>query len=125
MAIEYIESDLFKKDFKKLSKRFSTLEEDFNTAKKSAIELLHIVGIDNYSIIRLTEYYNGSLCIYKLRKFACKSLKGRGVQSGVRIIYAFYEEKKSIEFIEIYFKADQENENRERIIAWVKKNGFI
>lgn len=104
MAIEYIESDLFKKDFKKLSKRFSTLEEDFNTAKKSAIELLHIVGIDNYSIIRLTEYYNGSLCIYKLRKFACKSLKGRGVQSGVRIIYAFMKKKNPLSLLRFILK---------------------
>jgi len=35
--------------------------------------------------------------------FSCKSLKGKGVRSGIRIIYAYYEEEDIIEFIEIYY----------------------
>ncbi|MEW6667290.1 MAG: hypothetical protein AB1512_18965 [Thermodesulfobacteriota bacterium] len=53
--------------------------------------------------------------IYKAKKFACRSLKGRGVQSGIRIIYAYDGEEDRIEFVEIYFKGDKENEDRERI----------
>jgi len=30
-------------------------------------------------------------------KFACRSLKGKGVQSGIRVIYAYFEEKDKIE----------------------------
>ena len=36
--------------------------------------------------------------------------------SGIRIIYAYYEKEDKIEFIEIYYKGDKENENRERIL---------
>lgn len=54
--------------------------------------------------------------IYKAKKFACRSLKGRGVQSGIRVIYAYFEEQDRIELIEIYYKGDKENEDRERIL---------
>ena len=54
--------------------------------------------------------------IYKAKKFACRSLKGKGVQSGIRVIYAHFEEKDKIELIEIYHKGDKENEDRDRIL---------
>jgi hypothetical protein len=59
--------------------------------------------------------------IYKAKKFACRSLKGKGVQSGIRVIYAYFEEKDKIELIEIYYKGDKENEDRERILRYYKK----
>ena len=122
MEIKYLESELFKKDFKKLLKRFRTLEEDLNTAKKAAIELFHLANIDNQSIVQISGFNHPEIKIYKLRKFACKALKGRGAQSGIRIIYAFNESKSTVEFIEIYFKADQENEDKKRIEEWVRLN---
>jgi hypothetical protein len=42
-------------------------------------------------------------------------LKGSGSQSGIRVIYAYFEEEDCIELIEIYYKGDKENEGRERI----------
>jgi hypothetical protein len=48
--IEYVETALFKKDIKKLLKRFRTLEEDLIVAKRDAIELFHVKNIDNRSI---------------------------------------------------------------------------
>ncbi len=42
-------------------------------------------------------------------------MKGRGVKSGIRVIYAFNETQQTIEFIEIYFKADQDLESKDRI----------
>jgi hypothetical protein len=50
-----------------------------------------------------------------VKKFACKSLKGKGVQSGIRIIYSYFEKDDRIEFVEIYYKGDKENDDRERI----------
>jgi hypothetical protein len=32
------------------------------------------------------------------------------------VIYAYFEEKDRIELVEIYYKGDKENEDRERII---------
>ncbi len=113
--INYVETDLFQKDFKKLSKKFRTLNDDFIVAKRTAIELLHVQNIDNQSIVTITGYESDAVKIYKLRKFACKALKGKGVMSGVRLIYGYDARINTITFIEIYYKADQENEDRHRI----------
>ena len=56
--------------------------------------------------------------IFKVRKFRCKSLKGSGSNSGIRIIYALLEEEHKIEFIEIYFKRNQANHNKGRILKY-------
>lgn len=54
--------------------------------------------------------------IFKAKKFACRSLKGKGAASGIRIIYAYFEDEDCIEFIEIFYKGDKENEDRDRIL---------
>ena len=36
------------------------------------------------------------------------------------MVYAYIEEKDKIELIEIYYKGDKENENRERILRYYK-----
>ena len=105
----------FEKDFKKLLKKFSSLEDDLKVAKKDAIELYHIHNINNQSVFPIPHFCSEELLICKLKKFSCKSLKGRGCKSGIRIIYAYYANSKIVEFIEIYFKGSKENENSGRI----------
>jgi hypothetical protein len=101
---------------KKLLKRFRTLEEDLLVFIKTGLAMYHRTPKEDYGgIVQITDLQIESPRIYKVRKFACKSLKGRGVQSGIRITYAHYEEEDKIEFIEIYFKGDKDNEDRERI----------
>ncbi|MEJ7679201.1 MAG: hypothetical protein WKG06_15370 [Segetibacter sp.] len=55
-------------------------------------------------------------CVIKVKKIACKALKGRGVNSGLRLIYAHFEEEQKITFIELYHKNDKENEDKQRIL---------
>ena len=55
-------------------------------------------------------------CVIKVKKIACKALKGRGVNSGLRLIYAHFEAEQKIIFIELYHKNDKENEDRRRIL---------
>jgi len=59
--------------------------------------------------------------ICKIKKFACRTLKGHGSRSGIRVIYAFHTEILKIEFIEIYFKGNKESEDKERIKKYLKK----
>lgn len=93
------------------------------TAKRNAIELYHLMKIDNQSVFPIPDYCTKEIQICKIKKFACKSLKGRGGQSGIRIIYAYhFSISPAVEFIEIYFKSDQRNENRERIKEYLKIN---
>jgi len=110
----------FEKDFRKLKKRFKTLDDDIETFINNQLKLAHKLDIDNKGVIRLINDRNKNCDIYKARKFTCKSLKGHGVMSGIRIIYAYYKETDVIEFIEIYFKGDKENENSERIKRYCK-----
>lgn len=111
----------FGRDFKKLSKRFRSLEEDFKTFVDTQLNLFHKQGIDNKGVLPISGLGIPNPKIYKAKKFACRSLKGRGVDSGIRVIYAYWEEKDKLEFIEIYFKGDKENEDRDRILGHYKR----
>ena len=120
MKIEYNTIDPFQKDFKKLLKKYRTLKEDLETAKRDAIELYHIKHIDNQSVVLVEGFCTEKIQICKIKKFACKALKGRGSRSGIRIIYAFYCHCCKVDFIEMYFKGRKENENRGRIKKYLK-----
>jgi len=43
------------------------------------------------------------------------------VDSGIRVIYAYWEDKDRIEFVEIYFKGDKKNEDRDRLLRNYKR----
>jgi mRNA-degrading endonuclease RelE of RelBE toxin-antitoxin system len=107
----------FERDLKKLCKRFRTLEEDLATLMTAQIALYHKKGIDNKGVFRVPGLPFTTPEIYKVKKFACRALKGRGANSGLRLIYGYFREEDRIDLIEIYFKGDQENEDRERILA--------
>jgi mRNA-degrading endonuclease RelE of RelBE toxin-antitoxin system len=113
--INYRNTEEFERDWKRLLKKFSSINEDIKTAKTFAIELFHLQNINRQAIFLIPNFCSDEIKIYKLKKFACKSLKGRGVKSGIRIIYAFYVKNKTIEFIEIYFKGEKEMEDKEKI----------
>lgn len=105
----------FQKDFKRLSKKFISLNEDLVEFKKVLNEAPLGIG-KHFNIITKT----GSVYIVKAR-FFCKSLK----KKNLRVIYAYNEnhqmvEMVSIDFIEIYFKGEKENEDRERIKTYLK-----
>ena len=108
----------FEKDFKKLVKKFRTLEADFDTFVTNQLKLTHKMNIDNKGVVRISDLGIEHPKIYKARKFACKALKGKGAASGIRVIYAYYEQEDVIEFIEIYYKGDKETEDRGRIINY-------
>lgn len=113
--ITYKKTSGFDNDLKRLLKKFRTLEDDIEVVKKSAIELFHLKNIDNNSVEPIPNFCSDDLKICKIKKFACKALKGRGVQSGIRIIYAYHVLTNEVDFIEIYFKGESENEDKERI----------
>ena len=111
----------FEKDLKKLAKRFPSLKDDLKIFMKVAMNAFHKQNIDSRAIFHISDLGIHSPKIYKAKKFACKSLKGKGAQSGIRVIYAYDESEDRVEFIEIYYKGDKENENRERILKYYGK----
>jgi len=106
----------FESDLKKLLKRFRTLEGDLEVFVKTELCLYHKLGKDNKGIFPISGLGLQAPKVFKAKKFACRALKGRGVKSGIRVIYAYFEEQDRVELIEIYFKGDKANEDRERIL---------
>lgn len=105
----------FERDLKRLLKKFPSLNDDIEIAKSFTIELFHLQGANKQAIFPIPNFCSEELKVCKLKKFACKALKGRGAQSGIRIIYAYYALNNTVDFIEMYFKGESENEDKERI----------
>ena len=110
--MEFGEIEEFKKDLKKLSKRFITLPDDLEIVKK----VLTVNADERPPFSCRIEGLGIRTCIIKIKKIASRSLKGRGADSGLRIVYAHFKEEERITFIELYFKGDKENEDRARIL---------
>jgi hypothetical protein len=113
----------FARDLKGLGKRFRTLEEDLTTLVRVQIVPFHKMGVDNKGVFQVTGLPFLEPKIYKVKKFACRAIKGRGANSGLRLIYAHFEEADKIVLVELYFKGDKENENRDRILGIFASKG--
>lgn len=106
----------FDREFKKLLKKFRTLNQDLGLLKKRILTKYPqgyppvIFHIDNLRI--QTE-------VFKVKHFRCRTLKHKGSRSGIRIIYAYFPKKQRIEFVEIYYKEKGDREcNRKRILKY-------
>lgn len=111
----------FKRDIKKLLKKYKTLNDDLENFIKTQLVLYHKLNIDNKGIFRITDLGIEYPKVYKARKFACRSMKGKGVKTGIRVIYAYFENEDKIALIEIYYKGNKANEDRERIAGFCKE----
>lgn len=103
----------FRKDLKKLLKKYRSLNEDLVVLMK---DLNDEPGQSPPFSFRI-DGLGIETCVIKVKKIACKSLKGRGVNSGLRLIYAYFEIEQRIVFVELYHKNDKGIEDRERILG--------
>jgi mRNA-degrading endonuclease YafQ of YafQ-DinJ toxin-antitoxin module len=102
----------FDKDLKHLLKKYRTLNDDMEVVKA----ILRIKPDERPPFSFLIDNLGLKTCVIKVKKIACKALKGRGVNSGLRLVYAYFKEEHKIIFIELYHKNDKENEDRQRIL---------
>ena len=107
----------FDKEFKKLSKKCPSLENDFKRLKNVLLLDLkrghHRLTQERYKQIPGL----GSKVkfpVFKIRKFRCKSIK-QGNQSSFRFIFILSRKHKLIYFTECYYKSQNEIENKKRI----------
>ena len=105
----------FERDLKRLLKRFKTLEDDLQTLISAGLYPYHKLDIDNGGIFRLSGLGFEEPPVFKVKKFACRSLKGTGSMSGMRLVYSYYMKTGIVVLVEIYYKGDKENEDRNRI----------
>ena len=108
----FVELTEFDKDLKNLLKKYRTLNDDLDIVK----QVLTIVPEARPPFSFCIDNLGLETCVIKVKKIACKALKGRGVNSGLRLIYAYYEKEGKIIFVELYHKNDKENEDKQRIL---------
>ncbi|MFP4557842.1 MAG: hypothetical protein ACLFNU_13315, partial [Bacteroidales bacterium] len=104
------ELEEFKKDLKGLLKKYRTLNDDIKVVK----QVLEIMPDERPPFNFRINNLGIETCIIKVKKIACKALKGRGVNSGLRLVYAHFPASKKIVLIELYHKNDKEKEDRKR-----------
>jgi hypothetical protein len=106
----FVELTEFKKDLNYLLKKHRTLNDDLEVVKR----VLEITTDERPPFSFRIDNLGIETCIIKVKKIACKALKGRGVNSGLRLIYAYFLDEQKITFIELYHKNDKENEDKIR-----------
>ena len=100
----------FEKELARLAKKYRSLPDDI-AEFKGVIAVRPLGAGKHFNVINRTEV----IVIVKARLF-CRYLKG----AQLRIIYAYHADTLKFDFIELYFKGEKENENRERIREYIK-----
>ena len=105
MTMNFDELPEFQKELKRLAKKYISLPDDLREFR-NVVSAVPLGNSKHFNVITKTEV----LHIVKARLF-CRYLKG----SSMRVIYAYFEQTLHIEFIELYYKGDKENEDQSRI----------
>ncbi len=102
----------WEKDLKRLLKKYRSLIDDIEIVK----QVLEIKPDERPPFSYRIDNRGIENCVIKVKKIGSKSLKGRGVNSGLRLVYAYFPEEIRIIFIELYHKNDKQKEDRQRIL---------
>ena len=112
MTMTFDELPEFKKERKRLARKYRSLSEDL----REFLNVVSVVPLGNqkhFAVIARDE----NLHIVKARLF-CRYLKGLSLL----VIYSYFGQEQRIEFIEIYYKEDKENEDRHRVKAYLTRH---
>ena len=110
MTMNFNQTENFAGNFKKLSKKYKSLPEDLIEFQKVITKYPLGTG-KHFATLRVHE----KISLVKARLF-CRYLRG----SSLRLIYAWHEKKQLIEYIEIYFKGDQEIHDEKLIKSYLE-----
>lgn len=105
--MKFLESEEFKKEFKKLVKKYRSLPSDLEVVKKIIQTTPTGNGTKHWNVLK---HDQTDRHILKMR-MTCRSIKG----SQFRLIYLYDGQSIEILFIEIYFKGNKEREDKQRI----------
>src|SRR3989338_11423112 len=109
--MEYAELPEFSHELKRLSKKYLSLSDDVNELKRTIAKLSIRNGGKHWNCLHRDE----QVCIYKIR-LACRYLRA----TTMRIVYAHYTNPARIVLIELYYKGEKANEDKERIKNYLK-----
>lgn len=100
----------FEKEKKKLAKKYRSIPDDLKDFEEILLNVPTGIG-KNFTIIHSED----NLQVVKAR-LACRSLRDRSL----RVIYAYHEKQITFMYIELYFKGNKENEDRERVQQYIE-----
>jgi len=101
--MEFSETNEYTKAFKRLYKKYKTLDTDIANIKEIICCYPKGAGARHWNLLSSIE----SCHVYKTR-LMCRAVKG----SGFRLVYLYDEDADTFVLIEIYYKGDQENETK-------------
>lgn len=107
--MEFRQLQKFAKELKRFSKKYRSLRDDLAKLQDVLEVLPQGSGSKHWNRLHASD--DGQIIVFKVR-LSCASLKG---QSLFRVIYAYNiknEEIVLIDFIELYYKGEKENEDR-------------
>lgn len=108
----------FTKQLKRLKKKYRSLDADLERLEK--VLRVKPQGDRGRHWNRLHASSDGKVTILKVR-LSCAAMRG---ETRFRVVYAHNESSQEvvfIDFIELYFKGNQENENRDLIIEYIRE----
>lgn len=112
MMMNFDELPEFQKGRKRLGRKYRSLSDDLQEFQ-NVVSVVPLGNRKHFAVIAQNEMVR----VVKARLF-CRYLKG----SSLRVIYSYFEQERRIEFIEIYYKGKQENEDRERVRAYLTRH---
>ncbi len=120
--LEVEQHSRFKRDLKKLSKKYNSLPDDL----KMFLDVLLFAHGDPdtelkaMGIFPLSGKSIDSEDCFIAKKFACKSLKGSGARSGIRVVYRIDPSCVHLLYIEIFHKKEKPLPDLDRIRSILK-----
>lgn len=112
MTMTFDELPEFQKERKRLTRKYRSLSEDLREFR-NVVSIVPLGNQKHFAVIARDEHVH----VVKARLF-CRYLKGLSL----RVIYSYLEQEQRIEFIEIYYKGDKENEDRHRVKEYLTKH---
>ncbi len=102
--MDFVETGVFAREFKRLRKKYKTLDEDFDVLQ--SIIRRYPNGNNSQHWNLLTE---DSGCVVLKMRMMCRSLRG----ASLRVVYLYDEQKCYVQFIEIYYKGNKDREDED------------
>ena len=112
MTMNFDELHEFSKEFKRFFKKYRSLSNDLEEFKRIII-VAPLGNSKHFNVISKNEQ-----CVVVKARLFSRYLKG----SSLRIIYAFHHNISKFVFIDMYFKGEKENEDRERVKEYLKNS---
>lgn len=116
--MQFRQRPAFAKQLKRLKKKYRSLDADLGILEKVLLAQPRGVGENHWDCLHLSP--DRKIAVYKVR-LSCAAMQG---ETRFRVIYAYNESSQTIafvDFVEIYFKGDKENEDKSLIAEYIQE----